>query len=50
MEHDGLLPCSEDPATGSHPEPVKSNHNLKFYFPNMLFNIILPSAAIWWLL
>jgi len=25
MQHEGTLPCSQDPATGSYPEPDESS-------------------------
>jgi hypothetical protein len=34
MELEGLLPCSQKPTTGPHPEPDESNTHPKYLFPN----------------
>jgi len=39
MESEGLLPCSQQPATG------QSSPHDPFYFLKVRFNIILPSAT-----
>jgi hypothetical protein len=42
METKGSLPCSQEPATGSYADPVKSSpHPYTHYFIQICFNIIL---------
>jgi len=44
MQPEGSLPCSQQPATGSYPEPDGSIHNFSPHFPNIHSNVIFPSA------
>jgi hypothetical protein len=43
MEHEGSLPCSQEPTTGSYSESDKSNSH-PTYFPKIHINIIFPST------
>jgi hypothetical protein len=40
MEPDGLLPCSQEPATGPYPELFKSRSHPRTLFIIMCFEII----------
>jgi hypothetical protein len=46
MEPEGLLSCSQEPATGSCPEPHKSCPHPRTYFLKIPFNIILQ-PVLW---
>jgi hypothetical protein len=41
----GSLPWSQDPATGTYPEPGDSSPHPPPYFPEIHSNIIFPSTA-----
>jgi hypothetical protein len=44
MESEGLLPCSQQPATGTYSEPDATNTNLPTQFhPTIHSNVIVPS-------
>jgi len=42
MEPEGSLPCSQDPATGSYPEPYASSSHPPTLIPKIHSNVILP--------
>jgi len=46
MEHEGSLPCSEDPASGPYPEPDESSPPLLLYFFEIHSGIILSSMPV----
>jgi hypothetical protein len=43
MEHEGSLPCSQEPSTD--PEPDQSNHTVLPYLSKINFNIIQPLTS-----
>jgi hypothetical protein len=40
------VPCLQCPVTGSYPEPGESNSRISAIFPNVHFNVILPSTLM----
>jgi len=46
MEHEGSLPCSQQPTTSPCPKPDASSPHPP-YFPKIHSNIILPSKLIY---
>jgi hypothetical protein len=44
MGPEGSLPCSQEPATGSCPEPDASSPHFPTLFPKIHSNIIFPST------
>jgi len=42
MKLEVALPCSQDPATGTYPEPDESTQSLPCFFSNNVCYIILP--------
>jgi hypothetical protein len=45
MEPESSLPCSQQPATGSCPQPEESNLKPDIQFPKVHFNNVLPIYA-----
>jgi hypothetical protein len=46
MEHEGSLPCSQQPVKCPYPKPDEFNPHLQPYFRQIHFNIILPSTPV----
>jgi hypothetical protein len=50
MEHEGLLPCSQEPSIGPYPEPDQSNPyhpilSLRSYLSKIHLNIVHPPMS-----
>jgi hypothetical protein len=44
-EPEGSSPCSQQPSTGSYPEPVRSIHTIPSYLSKIDFNIVHPPTS-----